>query len=175
MFNYELENSEYEDLQECVKDVYKLASKQAIIGVNLNNGGPFGAGIIYKKENGRYIILTVDSNSVIKAKDPTAHAEINVIRNACKILNTESLENCILVSTAKSCPMCLSAACWANIPIIYYSESYDKASLSGFKDKDILEYLNGNESKIINEIRLVDDFCAKPFEVWDKKDDKIQY
>ena len=60
MFNYEVENNEYENLEECVNVVYELASKYATDGVKNNIGGPFGAGIIYKKENNRYIILVVE-------------------------------------------------------------------------------------------------------------------
>ena len=59
MFNYEIENNEYDNLEECVNEVYELASKYAIDGVKNNIGGPFGAGIIYKKENGKYIIHKV--------------------------------------------------------------------------------------------------------------------
>ena len=104
MFNYEQENNEYEDLEECVNDVYALASKYADDGVKQGVGGPFGAGIIYETEEGRYIILCIERNTVLYSKDPTAHAEVNAIRSACKKLNTKSLENCILVTTAKSCP-----------------------------------------------------------------------
>ena len=144
MFNYEVENNDYENLEECVNVVYEHASKYATDGVKNNIGGPFGAGIIYKKDNNRYIILVVERNTVLRSKDPTAHAEINAIRSACKQLNPKSLENCILVSTAKCCPMCLSAACWANIKTIYYSQSYDNAKEGGFRDEEISEYIKGN-------------------------------
>lgn len=153
MFNYEIENNEYDNLEECVNEVYELASKYAIDGVKNNIGGPFGAGIIYEKENGKYIILLIERNTVIASKDPTAHAEVNAIRSACKALNTRSLENCILVTTAKSCPMCLSAACWADIKTIYYSQSYDSAVSSGFRDEGIQEYIKG-ENDIIDEEQL---------------------
>lgn len=175
MFNYEQENGEYENLEECVTDVYRLAVEYAINAVRNNIGGPFGAGIIYKKDNGKYIILAIDVNRVIKDQDPTAHAEINVIRKACKMLKNKSLENCILVTTAKSCPMCLSAACWANISKIYYSEDYKNAIESGFKDNDILEYLKGEKPDLIEEKRLIDMVCKKPFDIWNKKTDKIEY
>lgn len=175
MFNYELENGEYEDLQECVKDVYELASKKATNGVLTGRGGPFGAGIIYKKDNGRYIILVIESNEVLSTNDPTSHAEINAIRKACKLLSNKSLENCILVTTAKSCPMCLGAACWANIKTIYYSESYGIATENDFKDSKIFEYINGNNPELISEIQLKDNSCKEPFEAWKQKNDKILY
>ena len=174
MFNYEVESNEYESLEECVNEVYELASKYAIDGVRKNIGGPFGAGIIYETDNGRYSILVIERNSVIKSKDPTAHAEINAIRSACKVLNTRSLENCILVTTAKSCPMCLSAACWANIKKIYYSQEYDSAELGGFKDNEIYEYINRN-NEIIEEIMLENPCCEYPFMEWNQKQDKDIY
>lgn len=175
MFNYETENNEYENLEECVNDVYELASKYAIDGVKNNIGGPFGAGIIYKTDNNRYIILVIERNTVVSTKDPTAHAEINAIRSACKALNTKSLENCILVTTAKSCPMCLSAACWANIKTIYYSQEYDDASESGFKDDEIYEYLNGLNDNLVEEINLNNSCCQAPFIEWNNKIDKEMY
>lgn len=174
MFNYENENNEFEDLTECVNTVYELASKFAIDGVKLGIGGPFGAGIIYKKDNGRYVILTIERNSVIKSQDPTAHAEINAIRSACKMLKTKSLENCILVTTAKSCPMCISAACWANIKTVYYSQSYNSAVNSGFRDKQIQEYIKG-ENSLIEEIELNNSCCEEPFKEWNAKIDKEEY
>lgn len=175
MFNYEVENNEYESLEECVNAVYELASKFAQEGVRANVGGPFGAGIIYKKDNGRYVILVIERNSVIKSNDPTAHAEVNAIRRACKMLNTKSLENCILVTTAKSCPMCLSAACWANIKTIYYSQDYEDAVNSGFRDKQIAEYIKEENNEIIEEKRLYNDVCEVPFQKWNEKEDKNSY
>ena len=175
MFNYELENGEYDNIEECVKDVYKLASKAAVQGVMMDRGGPFGAGIIYKKDNGRYIILTIERNEVLSDNDPTAHAEINAIRKACKMLKTRTLENCILVTTAKSCPMCLAASCWANIKTIYYSEDYRQATISGFKDNDICEYIQGVNTDLIEEKRLTDSSCKEPFAIWNEKTDKKQY
>ncbi len=174
MFNYEQENNEYEDLEECVNDVYELASKYAEDGVKTNVGGPFGAGIIYKTDDNRYTILCIERNTVISSKDPTAHAEVNAIRSACKKLNTKSLENCILVTTAKSCPMCLSAACWANIKVIYYSQNYESAIESGFRDEKIAQYIKG-ENNIIDEKQLVCDCCKNPFIAWNNKSDREDY
>lgn len=170
----EFEKVEYENLEECVNKVFEMASEYAIDGVKTNIGGPFGAGIVLKNENGKYEIVAIERNSVIEGKDPTQHAEVNAIRSSCKKLNTRSLENCILVTTAKSCPMCLSAACWANIKTIYYSESYDSAVSSGFKDESIAEYIKGN-NKIIEEKQMKKDCCVKPFDVWNEKKDRQNY
>ena len=174
MFDYDLENNEYENIEDCVNTVYEQASKLAVEGVKKGIGGPFGAGIIYKKDNGRFVILVVERNTVLKTKDPTAHAEINAIRSACKLLNTKSLENCILVTTAKSCPMCLAAACWANIKTIYYSQGYESAKKSGFRDEDIEDYFKGY-GQIIDEIKISNSCCEFPFVEWNKKKEKEEY
>ena len=103
-----------------MNEYMKIAKDMSLQGFKNKEGGPFGAIIVDKNGN----IVAKGNNRVLCDLDPTAHAEINAIRGACKLLNTKSLENCILVTTAKSCPMCLSAACWANIKTIYYSQSY---------------------------------------------------
>ena len=167
-------NVEYKKLEECIDRVYELASNYAIDGVKNNIGGPFGAGIIYQKENGKYEILSIARNTVISSKDPTAHAEVNAIREACKKIENKSLKDCILVTTAKSCPMCLSAACWANIKVIYYSQEYESAVSSGFNDENIAEYIKG-KNEIIKEKRIKKDCCELPFIEWDKKKDKQMY
>lgn len=169
-----IENIEYDNLEECINKVYEIASEYTIDGVKNNLGGPFGAGIIHQKANGKFEILSLARNTVISSKDPTAHAEVNAIRIACQKLNNKSLENCILVTTAKSCPMCLSATCWANIKTIYYSQEYDTAVSSGFKDEKIAEYIKGN-NHIIEEKRLPNECCEMPFIEWDKKTDKEMY
>ena len=162
------------NLENCVNKVLELSSDYAIEGVKNNIGGPFGAGIILQKENGKYEILVIERNSVIASKEPTAHAEVNAIRKACEKLDSRSLENCILVTTGKSCPMCLSAACWANIKKIYYSENYESAVSSGFRDEKIAEYIKGN-NQIIQEIQMKKECCEKPFEVWNNKKEKENY
>jgi len=165
---------EYDNLEECIKAIYQKASEYAIDGVKNNIGGPFGAGII-QKVNGKYKILVIERNTVIKDNDPTCHAEVNAIRRACNILNNKNLEDCILVTTGKSCPMCLSAAIWANIKTIYYSEEYNSAVTAGFRDEAIEDYINKKNLNIISEIRFKDENTIKPFEEWNRKNDKINY
>lgn len=139
-----------------------------------NIGGPFGAGIIQKIGN-NYKIICIERNTVIYTKDATCHAEINAIRTASKILNKFNLSDCILVTTAKSCPMCLSASCWASIPVIYYGTDYSEATTSGFKDEKISEYIKGKNDKIIKEVQIKNDISLEPFKVWDEKEDRIKY
>ena len=169
-----MNNEIYTNLNDCINDVLSLSSNYACEGVEKNIGGPFGAGIIQKLDNG-YKIICIERNTVISSKDATSHAEINAIRKASKFLNRRNLNDCILVTTAKSCPMCLSASCWANIPVIYYSVDYSEATASGFRDDAIAEYIKGNNTNLINELQVKNDICCKPFKIWNNKKDKMQY
>ena len=89
----------------------KQARENAKIGMKNKEGGPFGAVIVDKSGN----VIANGNNRVIKENDPTQHAEIVAIRNACKKLNTYDLSNYILYSSCEPCPMCLSAIIWSNI------------------------------------------------------------
>lgn len=169
-----MNNKEYSNLNECINDVLNLSSNFACEGVEENIGGPFGAGIIQKIDNS-YKIICIERNTVISSKDATSHAEINAIRKTSKILDRYNLEDCILVTTAKSCPMCLSASCWANIPVIYYSVDYSEATASGFRDDAIAEYIKGNNTGLINEVKVKNNLCCKPFKIWNEKTNREQY
>ena len=163
----------YENIDECVNDAMSLASEYAKDGVERGIGGPFGAAIIQKSQNG-YKIIVIARNTVLMEKDPTCHAEINAIKKACRILERYTLNDCILVTTAKSCPMCISAACWARIPIVKYVLDYDFTKKKGFIDKDINNYIKG-KNNIIKEINVKNDNAVVPFEVWNKKQDENEY
>lgn len=164
----------YNNLEECIKEVFIQASKLACENVKNNIGGPFGAGIIQKIDS-KYKILTIEANTVISSKDATCHAEINAIRQASKMLNRFNLNDCILVSTAKSCPMCLAASCWAKISIIYYGTDYSEAIANGFDDKNIEDYIKGKTSDLIKESKFEDSHSINPFKIWAKKGNKTKY
>ena len=117
----------------------KLAKNEADNGIKNKEGGPFGAIIIDKKGN----IIAEGNNKVIKNNDPTAHAEITAIREACKKLNTYDLSEYILYTSCEPCPMCLSAIIWANIKKVYYGCTRKDAGEIGFRDDMIYEYLKG--------------------------------
>ena len=163
----------YTNLEECIKEVLNKVVGKTINSMENNIGGPFGAAVVQVIDN-NYKLISVESNEVILLKDPTAHAEVQAIRKACKILDRRHLNDCILISTSKCCPMCLSAAIWARIPVIYYSLDYAIASSSGFKDNDIADYIKGN-NKLIREIRVDNNNCNKLFEIWKDKEDKEVY
>ena len=100
------------------------AIKEANIGLENNLGGPFGAVIV--KDN---IIIGRGCNKVLKDHDPTAHAEISAIRDACNYLGTHDLTDCVIYTTSESCPMCLSAIMWANIKTIYFGTDRKEENL----------------------------------------------
>ena len=129
---------------------------------NFINGGPFGAVIV--KDNK---VIATARNTVIENNDPTAHAEINAIRNACKILQTYDLSNCKIYTTCFPCPMCLSAIIWSNIKEIYYACTREDAAKIGFKDNKIYQLLNNIENtQDIKLIQLDREETIKTFEIF---------
>lgn len=138
----------------------EIAKNAAENGMNLNEGGPFGAVITDKAGN----IIASGNNQVLKNNDPTAHAEVMAIRNACKKLNTYDLSNYILYTSCEPCPMCLSAIIWSNIKEIYYACTREDAANIGFRDDLIYEYLKGNNKDLINLKQIDRDECISLFE-----------
>ena len=137
--------------------------------MNLNYGGPFGACVVKDGE-----VIAISSNSVLKDHDPTAHAEINAIREASRRLGTYDLSDCVIYTTGYPCPMCLSAIMWANIREIYYGTNLDDASKIGFRDDFIYQYIK-NDFKG-NQIKMVQtdyDKCFQLFEEYAKSSKKI--
>lgn len=150
----------------------KLAVEESNINIkdNFISGGPFGAVIV---KDGK--ILSKAHNTVLKSKDATAHAEINAIREASKVLNTHDLSSCILYTSAEPCPMCLSAIIWANIKEVYYVNTKEDANEIGFRDDIIYEYIKGNNKDLINLHRLDYEFAKKSFIEFKKCSDKRIY
>lgn len=146
-----------------------IALEEAKNGVLNNEGGPFGAVIVDKNDN----IISKGHNMVLKNNDPTAHAEIVAIRNACSKLNTIDLKEYILYTTCEPCPMCLSAIIWSNIKEVYYACTKKDADNIGFRDDLIYEYIKGN-NKIINMQKMDKDECLDLMNKY-KNDKKEMY
>lgn len=134
-------------------------------------GGPFGA-VIYK--NGKIVGKGV--NRVIGNNDPTAHAEIEAIRNACKNLKTHDLSGCEMYATGYPCPMCMSAIIWANIKKVYYSADYEDANKLGFRDDYIYKFIKGGQKdqKILKLEPISKDGILKIYQMYEKSE-KIIY
>ena len=133
--------------------------------------GPFGAVIV--KDNK---IISEGFNIVTSSNDPTSHAEIVAIRNACKSLNNFALNDCDLYTTCEPCPMCLSAIYWARIDRIYYANTRKDAQKIDFSDSMIYEELNKTiKDRKIPMHQMMREEAIKAFEMWDKKIDKVKY
>jgi tRNA(Arg) A34 adenosine deaminase TadA len=140
-------------------------------GVRNNEGGPFGC-IIVKDD----VIVGRGNNKVTSSNDPTAHAEVVAIRDACKNLNTFQLEGCEVFTSCEPCPMCLGAIYWARPKVVYFANKREDAANIGFDDSMIYEELGIDLNKRkIPIINLGREEAMKVFEEWEKKEDKIKY
>jgi len=140
-----------------------------------NYGGPFGACIVKEGK-----IIGKGINRVVKNNDPTAHAEIVAIRNACKNIGSYDLSGCELYTSCYPCPMCLSAIIWANIKKVYYGNTKEDAADIGFRDEMIYDYLeklanNEEDNKILKLKSLNREEALEVFERYKKNNDKIVY
>ena len=146
------------------------AIQLSIKSVNIGTG-PFGAVIVKNNK-----IISEGFNTVTLANDPTSHAEIVAIRNACKVLNNFSLEDCDLYTTCEPCPMCLSAIYWARISKVYYANTRSDAQKIDFSDAMIYEELNKTiKDRKIPMHQMMRNEALKAFDLWDKKEDKVKY
>jgi guanine deaminase len=101
-----------------------------------NQGGPFGAVVVRDSQ-----IIGTGWNRVTSTNDPTAHAEVEAIRDACRRLNTFSLEGCELYSSCEPCPLCLAAVYWSRLDRVYYAATCDDAEIAGFDDRSFYDEL----------------------------------
>ena len=152
-----------------MNEYMKIAKECAEHGANAGEGGPFGAVITDKAGN----IISKGNNRVLVSNDPTAHAEVTVIREACQKLGTYDLSGYILYTSCEPCPMCLSAIIWANIKEIYYGCTREDAGSIGFRDDAIYEYLAGHNKELINLKQINREECISLFEEYQKKNKTI--
>lgn len=148
----------------------RMAAKLSFDNID-SGGGPFGA-VVVKDDQ----IISTGVNSVTVDNDPTAHAEVNAIRSACRKLHTFNLDGCIVYSSCEPCPMCLSALYWAGVRKIYYGNTKEDAESINFSDKFIYEEIKKNPSERKTPgIHIADSGAIAAFEKWAAKDDKIIY
>ena len=136
-----------------------------------HGGGPFGAVVV---KDGK--IVAGSSNRVTLDLDPTAHAEVNAIREACRRLGTFDLSGCAIYTSCEPCPMCLGAIYWAHIDRIYYGNTRKDARAIDFADDFIYEELDRpmNE-RTVPIIPLLRDEAQESFRLWAEKTDKTAY
>ncbi len=153
------------------KEFMQLAIETALDNIKNNNGGPFGAVIV---KDG--VLIAKSPNTVTSSNDPTAHAEINAIRLACKELKTFDLSGCEIYSSCEPCPMCLSAIYWARISKVYYAADRFDAQKAGFDDSFIYNEISLNEKdRSIYMENIMHKEGQLPFELWEETENKTKY
>lgn len=136
-----------------------------------NGGGPFGAVIAKDGE-----IVAEASNQVTINSDPTAHAEVSAIREACRLLGRFDLSGCSIYTSCEPCPMCLGAIYWARLDKIYYANDRKDAARIGFDDEFIYEELAlGMDERSKPSAVLLREEAKKAFDLWGQKEDKTEY
>lgn len=140
-------------------------------GATNGEGGPFGC-VIVKDDK----IIGQGNNKVISRNDPTAHAEIIAIRDACKNLDSFQLDDCEIYTSCEPCPMCLGAIYWARPKVIYYGNTKEDAAKIGFDDSMIYDEIGSaiNDRKI-PAINISRKKANVTFADWHKKDNKKLY
>lgn len=148
----------------------RLAIEKSLESID-NGGGPFGAVIVKDGE-----VVAAASNSVTNDNDPTAHAEVNAIRMACRKLGTFDLSGCEIYASCEPCPMCLAAIYWARIDKLYYANTKADADNIGFSDNFIYEEFAKPESlRSIKVTAMLRDEAIAAFKKWESKEDKTEY
>ena len=153
----------------------KVAKELSEENIKTKVGGPFGACVV--KDNK---IIGKGSNHVLKNNDPTSHAEIMAIRDACKNINSYDLSGCELYSSCYPCPMCLSAIIWSNIKKVYYGNTKEDAANIGFRDDYIYSYIKNLNDKTekngVLDLKCIDrEETIKVFNEFKDKMDKTIY
>ena len=147
------------------------AVQLAIKGMRANRGGPFGCLVVKEEE-----IIGRGVNSVTSTNDPTAHAEIAAIRDACRHLGSFQLSGCTIYSSCEPCPMCLGAIYWARPEQLFYAATRQDAAAAGFDDDMIYRELTLNpDERTIPMQRVSIPETDTLFEEWRKKEDKLPY
>lgn len=150
-----------------MREAIRLAKE----GMEAGNGGPFGCVIV---KDGK--IIGKGSNMVLKTNDPTSHAEVVAIRDACKNLNNFQLEGCEVYASCEPCPMCLGAIFWARPERVFYAGTKKDAANAGFDDDFIYQEIEVNPAdRKIPMISMLREEALEAFEIWKEMDNKTLY
>jgi guanine deaminase len=161
-----------ERLPEGASAFMAAAAQEAERNLTTKEGGPFGAVIV---KDGQ--IIGRGRNRVLARHDPTAHAEIEAIRAACRTLGTHDLSGCTLYTSCYPCPMCLSAIVWANIRTVYYGNTAQDAAAIGFRDEDIYRFIRGGctDSRFLSLTPMDRSRTLPAFQAWASQEQKPRY
>ena len=134
-------------------------------------GGPFAALVV---KDG--IVIATGANQVTRVNDPTAHAEVVAIREACRVLGDFQLAGCEIYTSCEPCPMCLGAIFWARPSRVFFAATHDDAAAAGFDDTFIYQQIEvPHAQRTIPMIHVVDEESVRPFQVWVSRADKTEY
>ncbi len=147
------------------------ALELAVEGVTAGAGGPFGAVLV---KDG--VVVAEGYNEVLLTNDPTAHAEVTVIRRACALIGSFQLDGFQLYSSCEPCPMCLGAVYWARPDVVYFAGTQDDAAYGGFDDSFIYQELSGAiEARTIPFLHRPTAGAREVFADWNTKTDRTAY
>jgi guanine deaminase len=153
------------------REFMDIAVKIAQENVMTNSGGPFGAIVVKDGE-----VIGMGRNVVTATNDPTAHAEMQAIRAACKALNSFQLQGCELYTSCEPCPMCIGAIYWARLRAVYYACTKTEAAAIGFDDHFIYEQIAlPMEQRGIEMKQIRSDHDKLPFTTWKSSIKKTEY
>lgn len=153
------------------KEFMQEAIRLAVENVKKGCGGPFGAIVVKSGE-----VIAAAANTVTPDCDPTAHAEVNAIREACRKLATHQLTGCDIYCSCEPCPMCLGAIYWARPARVYYAATKDDAAQAGFDDSFIYrEIVLPQEERFILFQRETLPVSGEEFRSWIESQDKVAY
>ncbi|OHB81141.1 MAG: tRNA-specific adenosine deaminase [Planctomycetes bacterium RBG_16_64_12] len=153
------------------RDFLREAIRLSLEKMEAGEGGPFGAVVV---QNGK--IVGRGWNRVTSTNDPTAHAEIVAIRDACACLKTFSLAGCEIYTSCEPCPMCFAAIYWARLERIYYAATCQDAALAGFDDCEFYrEVALLPSSRSIPMVQDLEEEAREAFRAWMQKADRILY
>ena len=149
----------------------RMAIELATGNVTASCGGPFGAVIVRGGE-----VVATGANQVTASNDPTAHAEIVAIRNACKALGTFDLTGCEIYSSCEPCPMCLTAILWARCAALFYGNTASDAAAAGFDDSKFYEQVRLSvDMRELPTANLLRDEAQESFAAWRVCSDRVDY
>ncbi len=149
----------------------RAALAEAAHGLREGRGGPFGCVVVRRGQ-----IIARGQNRVTSTHDPTAHAEITAIREACTARQTIRLDDCELYASCEPCPMCLAAIYWAHLPRVYFGATREEAAAIGFDDAYILRQVAlPLEQRAVAMQPLLHDEAQAVFAAWQAKTNKVRY
>ena len=147
------------------------AIERAVENVRSGRGGPFAAVVVKESR-----IIAAGANCVTSTNDPTAHAEVTAIREACRALGTFQLTGCEIYTSCEPCPMCLGAIYWARPERVYFGATAGDAAAAGFDDSFIYDELKrANAERRIPLEPMMREAALEPFRKWKEKGDRIRY